>query len=79
MTSVDACESSTVEATNESFVFGTKSQARLTVFVTELLTASGKWWVHVIRNFREQWKAIKDSKKETQLGVPVIMEALTII
>lgn len=71
-------------------MFGTKeSQARLTVFVTELLkfyrtigrdmTASGKWWVHVIRNFREQWKAIKDRKKETQLEVPVIMEALTII
>jgi hypothetical protein len=70
------------------FAFGAKSHARLVV-ATELLkfyraigrdtTAAGMMWDRVMRNFGEQWKAIKDAKKETQPEVPVISKALPVI
>jgi hypothetical protein len=36
-------------------------------------------WDQVMRNFSEQWKAIKDAKKETPLDVLTISKALPII
>jgi hypothetical protein len=70
------------------FVFGAKSQARL-AFAAELLrfyrtigrdvVAPAMRWEQVMRNFAEQWKAIKDSKKETQPDVPVISKTLPVI
>jgi hypothetical protein len=70
------------------FVFGAKTQARLIV-ATDLLkyyrtvgretTAGNMRWEHVMRNFGEQWKAIKASKKESQPEVPVISKALPVI
>ena len=67
------------------FVFGAKSQARL-LAATDLLkfyvmigrpvTVIGIRWNSVIKNFSEQWKAIKETKKETQPDMPVISKAL---
>jgi hypothetical protein len=72
----------------QPFVIGAKSQTRLIV-ATELLKfydaigrvpdAGDMMWNNVMRNFREQWKAIKDSKKESHPTVPVISKALPII
>ena len=70
------------------FIFGAKTQARLIV-ATDLLkfyrtvgrdvTAANMRWDHVMRNFGEQWKAIKESKKESSPEVPIISKALPII
>jgi hypothetical protein len=71
------------------FVFGAKSHARLFLATSELLrfyetigrvvTAANVQWDTIGRNFQEQWKAIKESKKETQPEVPTITKALPII
>ena len=70
------------------FPFSAKSQARLVV-ATEVLkfydtigrtfTAGDMQWDRILRNFGEQWKAIKDAKKESSPDVPVISKALPII
>lgn len=70
------------------FPFSAKSQSRLLV-ATDLLkfyrtigfviTPGSMQWNPVMQNFSEQWKAIKDAKKETQPEVPVITKALPII
>ena len=70
------------------FPFNAKSQARLVV-ATEVLkfyntigrtfTAADMQWDRILRNFGEQWKAIKEAKKETPPDVPVISKALPII
>jgi hypothetical protein len=70
------------------FPFGAKSHTRL-VAATELLRfyrtigrvldAPGMRWDQVMRNFSEQWKAIKDAKKEKPPDVPTISKALPII
>lgn len=70
------------------FVFGAKSQNRLLV-ATELLkfyktigrdtTVTNLKWNHVMRNFGEQWKAIKDKSKESEPEVPKISKTLPLI
>ena len=70
------------------FAFGAKSHTRM-VAATELLKfyrtigrnldAPGMRWDQVMRNFNEQWKAIKEAKKETPPDVPTISKALPII
>ena len=70
------------------FVFGAKTQMRLLV-ATDLvrfyetigrdLSVTVVVWEHVMKNFNEQWKAIKDGKKATQPEVPTISKSLTII
>jgi hypothetical protein len=71
------------------FIFGAKSQQRLLaacdiVRYYELtgrnLTASNLQWSTVIRNFAEQWKSLKDRKKEADApDVPKITKALPVI
>jgi hypothetical protein len=70
------------------FVFGAKSQKRLLVacdlvrfYVTvgRPLTAGNLQWNPVMRNFGEQWKALKDKKEENDPDVPKITKELPII
>lgn len=70
------------------FVFGAKSQKRLLVAcdlvrfyetVGRDLTPGNIIWNTVMRNFSEQWKAIKTRKSEDDPDVPKISKALPII
>jgi hypothetical protein len=69
-------------------VFGAKSQQRLLV-ATDLvryydtvgrpLTADNIQWDRIMRNFKEQFKALKDKKDTDAPDVPKIKKALPII
>ena len=71
-----------------TFVFGAKSQKRLLV-ACELvryystagraLTAANIAWSTVIKNFEDQWKALKTRKADDTPEVPKITKALPII
>ena len=70
------------------FAFGAKSQGRLLVMsdlmrfyqaIGRPITPANVLWVHIGENFKEQWKAIKDSKKDTQPEVPLISKGLPIL
>ena len=70
------------------FVFGAKSQQRL-IHATKLIryydtvghaaTAANLQWTRVMKNFSEQWKALKDKKGGNEPEVPKITKALPII
>ena len=70
------------------FVFGAKSQARLSV-ACELvrfyntvgcdLTPANMHWTHVAKNFKIQWKALKDCKDNNDPEVPKVTKALPLI
>ncbi len=71
-----------------SFVFGAKSQQRLTVAakcvrfydtVGRALTAGNLQWAPVMKNFFEQWKALEEKKGNDEPDVPKITKALPII
>ena len=71
-----------------SFVFGAKSQKRLSVAcdlvryyqtVGRDLTAANIQWNQVMRNFEIQWKALKTKKDEDPPDVPKITKSLPII
>ena len=70
------------------FVFGAKSQHRLTVAcelvryyntVGRDLTSGNMKWTHVMKNFEAQWKALKARKDSDDPDVPKISKALPII
>jgi hypothetical protein len=71
-----------------SFVFGAKSQQRMN-YAAELvrfydtvgrnITAGNIQWTTVMKNFSEQWKALKDKKGGDDPEVPKITKALPII
>ena len=70
------------------FIFGAKSQKRLLAacdivrYYEETgrpLTAANIQWDSVIKNFSEQWKALKDRKTGELLEVPKITKALPVI
>lgn len=71
-----------------SFVFGAKSQKRISVAcdlvrfyqtVGREITAANIRWTHVMRNFEIEYKALKDRKDEDDPDVPKITKALPII
>ena len=71
-----------------SFVFGAKSQHRISVAcgivryynaVGRDITAANMRWTQVIKNFKDQWKALKGHKEDDKLDVPKISKSLTII
>ena len=64
-----------------AFVFGAKSQARLSVACNLVtfyntvgcdLTAVNMHWTHVAKNFKTQWKALKSHKDEDNPDIPKI-------
>ena len=64
-----------------AFIFGAKLQARLSVAcdlvrfyntVGHELTAANMHWIHVAKNFKTQWKALKSCKDEDDPDVPKI-------
>ena len=70
------------------FVFGAKSQHRITVCcelvrfyntVGHDLTPGNMRWQHVAKNFEVQWKALKARKEDDDPEVPKISKALPII
>jgi hypothetical protein len=70
------------------FVFGAKTQKRLLAvcdvvryygMIDRELTASNMHWEPVIKNFTQQWKAIKDRKYGESPEVPKISKTLSII
>ncbi len=70
------------------YTFGAKSQKRLLVAcdlvrfydtVGRPLTTGNIQWDPVMRNFAEQWKSLKDKKKDEVPEVPKITKALPII
>ena len=70
------------------FVFGAKSQKRLMAAsdlirfyetVGRPLTAGNMQWATVIKNFAEQWKALKDRRDQDDPEVPKITKALPVI
>ena len=70
------------------FVFGAKSQKRLTVAaklmkyyetVGQPLTAANIQWTNVVKNFGEKNKALKDKVKADESDVPKISKALPVI
>ena len=70
------------------FVFGAKSQHRLTVAcelvryyntVGRDMTSGNMRWTHVMKNFEAQWKALKTRKDSDDPDVPKISKALPII
>ena len=70
------------------FVFGAKSQQRLTnaakllryyTTVGRTTTAGNLQWTPVMKNFSEQWKALEDKKGGDEPEVPKITKALPII
>ena len=71
-----------------AFVFGAKSQARLSVacdlvrFYNTVgcdLTAANMHWIQIAKNFETQWKALKSLKDEDDPDDPKITKALPII
>ena len=71
-----------------AFVFGAKSQARLSVACDLVcnykttghdLTAANMRWTQVSKNFDIQWKALKAQKDEDDPEVPKILRSLPII
>ena len=71
-----------------AFVFGAKSQARLSVAcdlvrfydtVGHDLTAVNMPWTHVAKNLKTQWKALKSHKDEDDPDIPKITRALPIM
>ena len=70
------------------FVFGAKSQIRLAAacdlvryyqMVGRELTVNNIKWDPVIKNFRDQWKALKDRRKEDEVQVPKISKSLPVM
>jgi hypothetical protein len=71
------------------FVFGAKSQQRLLVacdivryyeLTGRPLTSANILWTTVVKNFAEQWKALKDRKKSEDIpDTPKITKALPVI
>jgi hypothetical protein len=70
------------------FVFGAKSQQRLTIAgklvryydtVGRPLTPGNLQWNPVMKNFSEQWKTLEDKRKADEPEVPKISKALPII
>jgi hypothetical protein len=70
------------------FVFGAKTQKRLLaacdmvryyVMIDRELSASNMRWEPVIKNFTQQWKALKDRKVGEDPEVPKITKTLSII
>ena len=71
-----------------AFIFGTKSQARLSVACDLVrycettgrdLTAANMRWTQVGKNINIQWKALNARKDEDDLEVPEITRSLPII
>ena len=70
------------------FVFGAKSQKRITVacdlvrfYATEGhdLTAANLHWSTVMKNFKIQWKVLKERKGDDSPDVPKISKVLPVI
>ena len=71
-----------------SFVFGAKSQHRLSVAcelvryyntVGRDMTANNMRWTQVMKNFESQWKALKSRKEGDEPEIPKISKALPIM
>ena len=71
-----------------SFVFGAKSQHRISVAyeivryykgVRHDITVANMRWTQVIKNFEDQWKALKGRKEDDEPDVPKISKSLPII
>ena len=71
-----------------SFVFGAKSQHRISVAceivryynaVGRDITAANMRWTQVIKNFEDQWKALKGRREDDEPDVPKISKSLPII
>ena len=71
-----------------SFVFGAKSQHRISMAceivcyyntVRHDITAANMWWTQVIKNFEDQWKALKRCKEDDEPDIPKISKSLPII
>ena len=71
-----------------SFVFGVKSQHCISVAceivcyynaVGHDITAANMQWTQVIKNFEDQWKALKGCKEDDEPDVPKISKSLPII
>jgi hypothetical protein len=70
------------------FVFGTKAQKRLLAacdivhyyeMISRELSSTNMRWDPVLKNFGQQWKALKDRKDGEALEVPKISKTLSII
>ena len=64
-----------------AFIFGAKSQARISVACNLVrfyntvgcdLTAANMHWMHVAKNFKTQWKALKSHKDKDNPDIPWI-------
>ena len=71
-----------------SFVFGVKSQHRISMACEIVryynavgydITANNMLWTQVIKNFEDQWKALKGHKEDDQPDIPKINKSLPII
>ena len=71
-----------------SFVFGMKSQHHISVACEIVryynavrcdITAANVWWTQVIKNFEDQWKALKGCREDDEPDVPKISKSLPII
>ena len=71
-----------------SFVFGAKSQHRISVAceivrycnaVGHDITTANVRWTQVIKNFEDQWKALKGHKEDDKPDIPKISKSLPII
>ena len=69
-------------------MFSAKSQHRISVAceivryynaVGHDITAANMRWTQVIKNFEDQWKALKGHKEDDELDVPEISKSLPII
>ena len=69
-------------------VFGARSQKRLLVLcdlvrfyqtISRDLTAANIRWNHVVKNFEEQWKALRDRKDADEPEVPKISKTLPVM
>ena len=71
-----------------SFVFGAKSQHRISAAceivhyynaVRHDITTANMQWTQVIKNFEDQWKALKGHKEDDEPDVLKISKSLSII
>ena len=71
-----------------SFALGAKSQHRISVAceivcynntVRHDITAANMQWTQVIKNFEDQWKALKGRREDDEPDVPKISKSLPII
>ena len=82
------CSSMSHNPNRSPFVFGAKSQHRLTVAcelvryyntIRSDLSAGNMHWSNVMKNFEIQWKALKERKEADDPDIPKISKSLPIM